>query len=182
MSLYRWKKRLRMQEPSTAISPNELLNVVYHTRDVPYVERTARSPDPYRHDVPANPRGEDFARLIRTARDARGWTQEALEAATGVSRSTIARWEAGHSTTPDPDNVRAVCKALGIDPRRAAVALGYLTEDDIRPPDAGRLSLDPTIEEVVAILEDPHVPDADKKSWVAYLRYLRGIHERPAAG
>lgn len=50
---------------------------------------------------------------ILTARKHAGLTQEALAEAVGVSRQTIAKWEAGEST-PDLDMAGALAKALEI--------------------------------------------------------------------
>lgn len=148
---------------------------MFHARDVAQVTQTDPFPNTYRHDVPSptNPRGAAFAALLREARRERGWTQDTLVEASGVSRSTILRWEGGDASRPDPDQVRAVCLALGIDPLRAAVALGYLTPEDLRPSGEPRRPLDPTQEEVLDILQDPEVPAAEKAAWVEYLRYLR---------
>lgn len=136
--------------------------------------QTAAPAITYRHRVPAsdNPRGEAFASLIREARRQRGWTQDKLVEVSGVSRSTILRWEAGDASRPDPDQVRAACRALGVDPRRAAVALGYLSPEEADPPGEPR-KLTPEEEEVVSILQDPGVPSAKKAEWVDYLRFLR---------
>lgn len=130
----------------------------------------------YRHGVPANdnPRGEAFANLIREGRRAKGWTQDRLVEASGVSRSTVLRWEAGDASRPDPDQVRAVCLALGIDPRRAAVALGYLTADEVAAMDSRGHPLSQEEEEILAILRDPSVPSAEKGPLVEYLRFLGG--------
>ncbi len=118
-------------------------------------------------------RGRQFANLIRDTRLAKGMTQDELVAESGVSKSTIVRWEGGRAERPDPDQVRAMCIVLGIDPRQAAVALGYLTPEDLGPPDSAARQLDPAILEVIEALEDPRVPSAQKEQWVLYLRYLR---------
>ena len=39
----------------------------------------------------------EIGERIRTARNARGWTQDHLAAAVGVSRSAVAQWETGRS-------------------------------------------------------------------------------------
>lgn len=78
-------------------------------------------------------RGEAFAALLVKARRDLGWTQDDLIFRSGVSRGTISRWEAGRASTPNPDHVRAVCAALGIDQRDALLALGYLTTDELAP-------------------------------------------------
>jgi transcriptional regulator with XRE-family HTH domain len=125
-----------------------------------------------------------FADLIRTAREAKGWSQEQLEAATAdghgehVSVSTISRWERGQAGRPEPTHVRMVCRALGLDPRKAAVALGFLTREEVYGPAAGALPGD--LEEILTILQDPTVPDATKNEWKSYLRYLQDKAHRQA--
>lgn len=115
--------------------------------------------------------GQSFADLISAARRDKGWSQEDLERVSGVSRSTLSRWERGLADRPEPEHVRSVCKALGIDPRRAAVALGYLTHDEVYGPPPSDLPQD--LEEILAILQDPEVPEAAKQEWTGYLRYLQ---------
>jgi transcriptional regulator with XRE-family HTH domain len=112
-----------------------------------------------------------FADLIRTGRQRRGWSQEDLERESGVSRSTLSRWERGLADRPEPEHVRAVCRALGIDPRRAAVALGYLTAEDLSGPAASR-PLPVEVAEVLAMLEDPKLPADDRAKWIDYLKFL----------
>ena len=137
------------------------------------LQRTAENA--YRNYVPTDPksRGEEFGRLIRDGRLTLGISQEELARRAGIDRGTIIRWEAGGATRPDPDQVRGVCKELGVDPQRAAIALGYLSPDDVAKPDRGTRQLDPRILEVIDTLEDPRVPAEEKQAWVDYLRYLR---------
>lgn len=83
-------------------------------------------------------RGAAFAALVVNARRDRGLTQdELIFRARGlgapVSRATVTRWEAGKAERPDPDAVRAVCAVLQIEPTRALLALGYLTDADLAP-------------------------------------------------
>jgi transcriptional regulator with XRE-family HTH domain/predicted ATPase len=54
-------------------------------------------------------------RTIRTARQARGMTQERLAEAIGVDLKTVQRWERGAITTPHPDSLRRLSSVLGID-------------------------------------------------------------------
>lgn len=111
----------------------------------------------------------DFADLIATARKAKGWSQEQLHAASGIDRSTISRWERRLTDKPEPDHVRAACKALDIDPRQAAVSLGYLTLDEIEPVKP----LPRRLQEVLEILQDPRLTREEVDQWVSYLQFLR---------
>lgn len=128
-------------------------------------------------------RGREFAKLIRDARLRRSWTQDQLVADSGVSKSTIVRWENGRAERPDPDQVQAICRSLGVNPVLAAKALGYLTEADLAPSEQGQ-TLNPNILQVIETLEDPSVPDAEKEQWIRYLLYLRDQSRRgrPTAG
>ncbi|MDD5823980.1 MAG: helix-turn-helix transcriptional regulator [Firmicutes bacterium] len=50
--------------------------------------------------------------LIRH-RDSKGWTQEQLAEAIGVSRSTVAKWEAGKGT-PKVENLIVLSRVLDV--------------------------------------------------------------------
>ncbi len=89
----------------------------------------ARSSRPRRDKT----RGAAFADLIHDARKRRGWSHDKLAEESGVGRTTIFRWEGGDAQNPTPDQIRAVCAALGIDPKQALLALGYLTDADLAP-------------------------------------------------
>lgn len=128
--------------------------------------------------MPAEDRGKAFARLIIDGRQKRGWRQEDLVAASGVSRRLLTRWEGGEAERPDPEKVRAVCLALGIDPREAAVALGYLTPDEIGPM-SPRPPLEPDEEEILAILRNPKIPSHQKAALVELLRSLAEQRQQP---
>lgn len=121
-----------------------------------------------------------FAQMIRDGRKARGWTQEDLIEASGVSPATVARYEGykpGSRPHPEPENVRKIFNALGVDPREAAVVLGYLTRDEIGLGPTPPRVFDASVEEVISILQDPDVSDTEKVEWVEYLRFRTG---RPA--
>ncbi|MEU7980547.1 helix-turn-helix transcriptional regulator [Micromonospora sp. NPDC049081] len=122
---------------------------------------------------PSNERGKAFAALIRDARTRLGWTQDQLVERSPVSRSTLLRWESGDASRPEPEQVRAVCLVLGIDPREAAVALGYITAEELHPSTELRERLPEDLEEVVEILRDPRVPSVAKEALLGYLRELR---------
>jgi transcriptional regulator with XRE-family HTH domain len=118
----------------------------------------------------------DFADLLSEARKNKGWSQERLEAESGVSRSSISRYERRLTDVPEPDHVRALCAALDIDPRRAAVSLRYLTADEIEPVQP----LDPKLQAVVDTLRDPRLSDTDRDKWIDYLTYLASKAGSPA--
>lgn len=124
--------------------------------------------------------GIAFATLIRDARRRAGMTQEQLVYESGVSRATIKRWEGGDVGFPRPDQVRSVCHVLGIDPREAAIALGYITREEAGlPPIPPPPQYTPTEAEILEILRDPRVPHELKLEWRDYLRWQ---HQRNAKG
>jgi transcriptional regulator with XRE-family HTH domain len=71
-----------------------------------------------------------FRERLRSARDAKGLTGEALGAQLGVSKQTISHWEAGRYE-PNVEQIRGLCNVLKITPN-------YLFEvdDTALPPDA----------------------------------------------
>jgi len=69
--------------------------------------------------------------MIREARLHRNLTQAALARHARVSLRLIARWEAGEAVWPQPEQLGAVCEALGLSRPRALVALGYLADTDL---------------------------------------------------
>jgi transcriptional regulator with XRE-family HTH domain len=130
--------------------------------------------------VPAdtNERGRAFAALIKDARRSRGLTQEQVFETGVVSKATIIRWESGKAERPDPDQVRALCRFLGVDPAEAAIALGYLTREELSPPEQRGYAGNPAIMRAIEALEDPLIPRAEKEQWVEYLEFLRGKARR----
>ena len=129
--------------------------------------------------VPEEKPHQRFARILREARNQRGWTQEQLAVAAGVSTPTVQRYEYGKTTTPDPDSARRIFRALDLDPRIIPVVLGYITAEEMGlPPDFMR-QFDPRIAAVIAALEDSTVPDYLKDQWVDYLNFLVA-HDRVA--
>jgi transcriptional regulator with XRE-family HTH domain len=114
-------------------------------------------------------RAREFGHMIRGARERLGWTQEDLADKSRVSLTTIKRYENGKIGTPDPDMVRKVFRALGLDVREAPVALGFVTREEMGLPPKEEHS--PTVLEVISILEDPNVDDREKAEWVRYLKF-----------
>jgi transcriptional regulator with XRE-family HTH domain len=130
----------------------------------------------------AGERGTAFANLIREARRRLGLTQEQVIDGSGVSKTTLIRWEGGKAERPDPDQVRELCRFLGVDPAEAAIALGYLKREDLAPVEVQGRALDPAILEVIDTLEDPNVSEAAKVEWLKYLRFLREQSRRTGGG
>lgn len=59
---------------------------------------------------------------LRQARAAKGWTQEQLEAASGIPQQTISKIENGATDDPQNSTVVALEQALGI--RRGTLVFG----------------------------------------------------------
>lgn len=121
----------------------------------------------------ADATGAAFAALLRAARRARSASQDDVIAATGVSRSTYLRWEAGNVGRPDPGQVTQVCRFLRLNPPEAALALGFGSDTDYQ-----QQAQEPPFEELIVdigrILADDAVPQAAR----AALRHaVRGAFE-----
>jgi len=81
------------------------------------------------------PRVDALARLITDALAARGWTQAELSRRSGVALTTINSWvkgsRGGGNRGPNPDKLRAVADALGIDVVTVLEAAGrYVPPED----------------------------------------------------
>jgi transcriptional regulator with XRE-family HTH domain len=116
--------------------------------------------------------GRRFAQLLRSRRAELGLRQEDIAEKSGVSLSTIQRWEAGNVRNPDPAQVQAVCRVLGIRTVDAAVALGYVAAEDTEPAPPPPIR-SPALQELIDMFEDPAVPESMKREALNYLRYLR---------
>jgi transcriptional regulator with XRE-family HTH domain len=121
-----------------------------------------------------------LGRLIREARADLGWTQDDLAAASGVSRPTIQRYE-NAKTAPEFELVRAIVKALDVDPREVPVALGLVTREEMGlPPERVRARrFDPTTEDILAMLGDPRYTDAEKVALRELLRAQLASRPQP---
>lgn len=113
-------------------------------------------------DIPDGP-GKELATLIRDARTAKGLTQEALEALSGVSRQTINTYERGRALEPRADTVRQLLLALGVDPREGPVALGFLSRDEANLP-AERILLDPVLADVHQMVNNDSIPKRHREN------------------
>ena len=115
--------------------------------------------------------GQRFAAAIRAARVRLGMTQDDLAEEADIGRATLLRWEGGDVSRPEPEKVRRLFRILQLDPREAPVLLGFLTREEMGlPPEPPRV-FDVTTEEVIQILQDPNIPDEQKREWVEFLRY-----------
>jgi transcriptional regulator with XRE-family HTH domain len=133
---------------------------------------------------PEEPR-DRFARVIREAREQRGWTQDDLAENADVSRPTVQRYEGGKTATPEPEKARQIFRALGLDPRLIPVLLGYVTAEEMGVDPIPPRVFSRTTEDILAILEDPKVSAAQKVEWLNYFRYVTrtiDIVEAPRAG
>lgn len=90
-------------------------NVVRMRPRKPSAPRAARS----------TPHPSALAELVSSARVRAGITQDELAERSGVSRSSISRWERGQAERPDPAQLRAVCQVIGVSAQDAAASLGF---------------------------------------------------------
>lgn len=145
--------------------------------------RYAAAVTPSQPALPAEEPKHRFARVVREGRVQRGWTQEQLADAAEVSVPTVQRYEYGKTATPDPESARRIFHALDLDARLIPVVLGYVTADEMGlPPETARALLDPTLQQIIDIWEDPNVPMALKDEWAQYLQFRTGQSKRPKAG
>lgn len=150
-------------------------------RRTPRVARDQALTSLYSAHMPEPGQKDAFANLIKEGRVRRGWRQEDLVAASGVSRRTLTRWEGGEADRPDLDQVRAVCIALGIRPIDAAIALGLLDPDEIDPAiQTPPPPADPRVNEIIDLLQDDGIPTATKDAIWTLIRQMRNA--RPSAG
>ena len=147
---------------------------VMHSRSqvVPYAVRMPnRISSDTAHDAPDEQPTARFARIIRTAREQRGWTQDELADNSGVGRATIQRYENGKTSTPQPAEARKIFLTLGLQPALIPVILGYVTPEEVGAPLGAPEVLMQSAEEAIRILKDPSVPAAAKEEWLAFLQF-----------
>lgn len=63
----------------------------------------------------------DFASIIRKLRRERGWNQDDLAERSGISRTTVAKYETGLKKRPSAETIGKFAKALGVS---ASVLMG----------------------------------------------------------
>ena len=76
-----------------------------------------------------------YGRLIREAREARGWTQAELAERLNVSTAKISRWENSSRHKPGIDDINALVRLL---PLSADILVGRMGLE-LSPPSASRL-------------------------------------------
>lgn len=109
-----------------------------------------------------------FARLVKSARRRRGWTQQELADAAFIGRRTVIRWERGEISEPEPAQLRAVIAALDLDPADVYRSLGWLSGQKREPTEEPR-KLIPFSEAVERILALPGLTEEEKQQLVAQL-------------
>lgn len=112
-----------------------------------------------------------LAALIRVTRETRGWTQDELAEASGVSRPTIQRYEHRKTAVPQPDQLRRLFAALNIDVRRIPVVLGYVTAEEMGIPAEEPPPANASVAAIAAILADPQ-EDAEYKAYLVEMLQL----------
>jgi transcriptional regulator with XRE-family HTH domain len=119
-------------------------------------------------DTESAPRpGEEFGQLLREARVRQQLRQEDVWSPhTPVARATYRRWESGDVESPTLSDVRAVCLFLGINPARAAIALGLTTLGEVAElfSNGAGDGLDDIIWQIGDILRDPKTPLPQRKA------------------
>lgn len=122
--------------------------------------------------------GDSFRAVIRAARKRRGLTQAELAHISGVSRSTLIRWESGEIARPEPDQLNAVIEAVGVPAEDVYRALGWpLSGPDgtdapaERTPDSVRESPEVALHWIrqkrIEIIENPHWSAEEKERLLA---------------
>lgn len=133
-------------------------------------------------DALARARFAHFVQRVIDSARARGLTDPALHAATGVMPSTYYRWMRGElRTTPDLGKVRAFCLGAGADIGEAMTALGLTGERDTTEPQP---ALEPDMRRILRRLNDPDTPAQEKWFIRETLRMLaaRNVRSRAARG
>lgn len=103
----------------------------------------------------------ELATLLRERRAIMQLTQQEVADRAGISRQTYNKYESGKTPNPKPGELRAVCRALELDPREIPVALGFVTREEIGlPPQEPPLPR--SLVRVVSLLRAEQVPQQHK--------------------
>ncbi|MGH2460219.1 MAG: helix-turn-helix domain-containing protein [Chloroflexota bacterium] len=102
----------------------------------------------------------DFAELLKQLRQASGLSQRALARAAAINPAIANRLESGDRGPSGPDQVRAIARALGLDPNRSDQLLGAagFWPDVFLRVGPG----DPTLLRVARLLARPDLSDPDR--------------------
>ena len=84
----------------------------------------------------------DLAQLVRTRREARGWTQEELAEKIGRDQNFISSIEIGRTRRPKSQNLRALMEILDIPADLMAAAVGMRALQDTGIPIRGDVDPD----------------------------------------
>lgn len=115
--------------------------------------------------------GYDFWLRVLQECATRGWSRSELARRAGVNRSTIARL--GSSTDrPYAPTVRALARALDIDPVEAAVLAGLIPAD-VDDDDEG---LGDELEIEIRMIADSDLPESAKRMLIQEASHLRSQH------
>lgn len=123
----------------------------------------------YRMPMGDGGKQESWADYLRRMTERPGWSVARLARESNVHRATIFKWMAGKGGA-NVTSVQAIARALGDDPgnaMRAAGNMGGTPEDE-----------DPDLQLLRRRLTDPNVPEAEKVSIRAALRYLAQLAEQ----
>lgn len=114
------------------------------------------------------PESRQLATLLRNRRLLMRLTQEDVADLAGISRQTYNKYESGRTPNPKPRELRAVCRALQLDPREIVVALGFVTRSELELPPAVA-PLDSALVEPASLLADEKIPEPAKARLREYL-------------
>ena len=100
----------------------------------------------------------ELKHLIKSKREAKGWTMKDLATRIGVSEGTISRWESGDIANMRRDKVQALAKALDVSP---AVIMGWDEKEEKKEnriiPVLGRVAAGIPIEAIEDIVGEEEV-------------------------
>lgn len=145
---------------------------LHQGRCAPTLMHDTHTDQHYRLAMPAEESGEQLlANLIKDQREALDLTQGDLAKKAKVSRPTVQRAEYGKRV--QPEKLRSIFLALGLDPREIPVALGLVTRAEVglTPEPAPRYSR--VTQEMIKLFEDRAVSDEEKEAVVTLLRSRR---------
>lgn len=156
---------------------------MYQDRDVPPLAHDPQPNPPYLvHVGDTNDTASTrWATFLRSARAAKGLSQEDLADQLGVERKKIWRWETGNTTRVDAVDVIRVARVLDLTPLAVLTAIDP-EADSVRPP----APLPPALARLVAMYAEMNDVDrSDLLDWIdrvndwAEMRLTQGDASRP---